>query len=139
MKHLQTFEAFLIPKRIRKYMWKDEDIALQVLKELESLKGNHQAIQNLKITPVQGPEWMNDYIYKFNLDDFEFKVEWSFRLRPGGGTDDGYLEMNGNMLDISDEVCRKIKNTIVYLMNTDDREVKDFDKKDFRLSRKLKA
>ena len=37
MKHLQKFEAFLIPKPVRKFhpWWKDEDIALEILKELK--------------------------------------------------------------------------------------------------------
>lgn len=55
MKHLKKFEAFLIPKPIRKFhpWWNDEDIALQVLKELKSMKRDTEAIQNFRLHKKQ--------------------------------------------------------------------------------------
>jgi hypothetical protein len=45
MNHLKKFESFLITKPVRKFMpfWSDEDIALQVLKELKEMKNKHDS------------------------------------------------------------------------------------------------
>lgn len=49
------------------------------------------------------------------------------------------MKMGDNYIEVSNEVCKQIKETILYLMTTGERELRDYDKKDFRLSRKLKA
>jgi len=79
MKHLQKFEGFIIPKPVRKFnpFWKDEDIALEILKELKSLKGNSEGISKLLISENRG--------YSFIIDSFKFHVKYGFYMSPGGG------------------------------------------------------
>jgi hypothetical protein len=46
--------------------------------------------------------------------------------------------MNGEYLGASSEVCKQIKEIINYIFTREDRELEEFDRKDFRISRKLK-
>lgn len=132
MKHLQKFEAFLIPKPVRKFnpLWKDEDIALEILKELKLLKGNSEGISKLMISSDRGA-------YTFSLDGFKFYVTYGFRFSPGGGRYSGDMKMNDKYMKVSTEVCKQIYNIIEVLKNTDEDELTDDIKKDFRISRGL--
>ena len=131
MKHLQKFEDFLIPKPVRKFnpFWKDEDIALEILKSLKSLKGNSEGIAKLLISEVRG--------YSFIVDGFKFHVKYGFRFSPGGGRYSGDMKMNDKYMEVSTEVCKQIYNIIQVLKNTDEDELTDDIKKDFRISRGL--
>jgi len=134
MNHLQKFEAFLIPKPVRKFMpfWSDEDIALQVLKELKEMKDNYESTSKLGISEE------DDNWYSFDLDGYQFSVRHYLRMSRGGVYDSGELKMGDNYLTVSNEVCKQIKDIIHYIFTTDERELKDFDKKDFRISRNLR-
>ena len=131
MNHLQKFEAFLIPKPVRKFnpFWKDEDIALEVLKELKSLRGNLEGIAKLLISEVRG--------YSFIVDGFKFHVKYGFHMGPGGGRFDGTMKMNDNDMNVSTEVCKQIFEMIEILKNSDIDETISDDKKDFRITRGL--
>ena len=65
MKHLQKFESFLIPKPIRKFhpWWKDEDIALEILKDLKSIVGNSEAVTKM----MNAPPKMVDSAHSFTV------------------------------------------------------------------------
>ena len=132
MKHLQKFEAFLIPKPVRKFhpWWKDEDIALEILKDLKSLKGNSEGITKLMITSDRGA-------YIFSLDGFKFYVNYGFRMGPGGGRYDGDMKMNDKYMSVSTEVCKQIYNLVEEFKNIEHIEMEEDDKKDFRISRGL--
>jgi hypothetical protein len=132
MKHLQKFEAFLIPKPVRKFnpFWKDEDIALEILKELKSLKGNSEGITKLMISSDRGA-------YTFSLDGFKFYVTYGFRMSPGGGRYSGDMKMNDKYMEVSTEVCKQIYNLVEQLKNTEHIEMEEDDKKDFRINRGL--
>ena len=131
MKHLQKFEGFIIPKPIRKFnpLWKDEDIALEILKELKSLKGNSEGITKLLISENRG--------YSFIIDSFKFHVKYGFRMGPGGGRYSGEMKMNDKYMEVSTEVCKQIFNLVEQLKNTDFIEQEEDDKKDFRINRGL--
>lgn len=137
MRNLKTFEAFTIPKPIRRFMpgWSDEDIALQVLKELKDMKGNHQEISKLKIE-FKGKSGFGSK-YEFNLDGFDFLVDYYISMR-AYGVDSGSLKMNGKHLSVSNEICKKIKEMIEILDNTTETELTEYDKKDFRIRMKNK-
>jgi hypothetical protein len=136
MKHIklfEAFEAFLIPKPVRKFnpFWKDEDIALEILKELKSLKSNSEGISKLEILSV-------GRTYKFTIGGFEFSVKYGYHMRgPGGGAYSGDMKMNDKYMEVSTEVCKQIYNIIQVLKNTDEDELTDDIKKDFRISRGL--
>ncbi len=132
MKHLQKFEAFLIPKPVRKFhpWWKDEDIALEIIKDLKSLKGNSEDISKLMISGDNGA-------YTFQIDGFEFYVNYGFRMGPGGGSYSGNMKMNGKYMNVSTEACKQIYNLALQLKNTEHIEMEEDDKKDFRISRGL--
>lgn len=137
MKYLKTFESFIIPKGIRKSFWKDEDIALQVLEELKSLKGDTEGISKLSITEVEHNTLADRNMFKFEVDGFKFEVVYCFVLSPGGGRNFGSLKMDGKELSVSEEVCKKIKQTIIELKNWDEKEMEASNKWDFRQSRGL--
>jgi hypothetical protein len=128
MKHLQKFEAFLIPKPIRKFnpLWKDEDIALEILKELKSLKGNSEGIAKIMIS--------GDFNYNFIFSGFKFEVKRSFTAIH---SHKGRLKMNDKYLEVSSEICDQIYKVIESLKNTEHIEMEEDDKKDFRISRGL--
>jgi len=132
MKHLQKFEAFLIPKPVRKFhpWWKDEDIALEIIKDLKKLKGNSEGIAKLLIS--ENGAW-----YSFNIDGFKFDVKYGFVFGPGGGRHSGDMKMNDKLMNVSAEACKQIKNLVEQLKNTDKLEQEEDDKKDFRISRGL--
>ena len=132
MKHLQKFEAFLIPKPVRKFhpWWKDEDIALEILKDLKKLKGNSEGIVKLRIS--QEGSW-----YSFIIDGFKFHVKYSFSMSPGGGSYSGDMKMNDKYMKVSTEVCKQIYNLVEKLKNTEKIEMEEDDKKDFRINRGL--
>jgi hypothetical protein len=104
MKHLHKFEAFIIPKSIRKHhpWWGDEDIALQVLKELKDIKKSGQTIESVE----------TDNGWKFELDGYDFEVEYYQVALPGGLNMTGNLNLNGEKIRTSDEVCKQIFNLI---------------------------
>ena len=124
-------ETFLIPKPVRKFnpFWKDEDIALEILKSLKSLKGNSEGIAKLLISEVRG--------YSFIIDSFKFHVKYGFRMGPGGGRYSGEMKMNDKYMEVSTEVCKQIFNLVEQLKNTDFIEQEEDDKKDFRINRGL--
>jgi hypothetical protein len=124
-------ETFLIPKPVRKFnpFWKDEDIALEILKSLKSLKGNSEGIAKLLISEVRG--------YSFIVDGFKFHVKYGFRMGPGGGRYSGEMKMNDKYMEVSTEVCKQIFNLVEQLKNTDFIEQEEDDKKDFRINRGL--
>jgi hypothetical protein len=132
MKHLQKFEAFLIPKPVRKFhpWWKDEDIALEILKDLKKLKGNSEDIAKLRIS--QEGAW-----YSFTIDGFNFQVHYGYHLSPGGGSYSGDMKMNDKYMEVSSEVCKQIKNLLEMFKNMDKVEQEEDDKKDFRINRGL--
>lgn len=107
MKHLHKFEAFIIPKAIRKHhpWWGDEDIALQVLQELKSIKKSGQDIDAIK----------TDKGWKFKLDGYDFEVKYyeaiSGMSRPQLSMF-GNLNLNGERIQTSDEVCKQIFNLV---------------------------
>ena len=131
MKHLQKFEGFIIPKPVRKFnpFWKDEDIALEVLKELKLLKGNSEGISKLEISGGR--------TYTFIIGGFDFSVEYGYHMRKGGGTYSGDMKMNDKDMEVSTEVCKQIYNLLQMLKKTDEDELTDDIKKDFRISRGL--
>jgi hypothetical protein len=132
MKHLQKFEAFLIPKPVRKFnpFWKDEDIALEILKELKSLKGNSEGISKLEISGGR--------TYTFTIGGFDFSLRYGYQMAgPGGGRYSGDMKMNDKYMEVSTEVCKQIYNLLQMLKNTDENELTDDIKKDFRISRGL--
>jgi hypothetical protein len=127
MKHLQKFEAFLIPKPVRKFMpfWSDEDVALTLLKELKNMKATPEVLSKMNIKRQDG-------FYNFNLDEYNFDVKYGFVLSPGGGgRDSGDLRMNGEYLQASSEVCKKIQKEVLRLKNSSEDEIREYDKKDF--------
>jgi len=126
MKHLQKFEGFIIPKPVRKFMpfWKDEEVALTLLSELKKVKATPEVLSKMNIKRQDG-------FYNFNLDEYNFDVKYGFVLSPGGGRDSGDLRMNGEYLQASSEVCKKIQKEVLRLKNSNDDEVKEYDKKDF--------
>jgi hypothetical protein len=128
---LKLQESFIIPKSIRKFnpLWKDEDIALEILKELKSLKGNSEGITKLLISENRG--------YSFIVDGFKFHVKYGFRMGPGGGRYSGEMKMNDKYMEVSTEVCKQIFNLVEQLKNTDFIEQEEDDKKDFRINRGL--
>lgn len=132
MNHIKKFESFLIPKPVRKFnpLWKDEDIALEILKELKLLKGDSEGISKLMISSDRGS-------YTFSLDGFEFYVTYGFRFSPGGGRYSGDMKMNDKYMKVSTEVCKQIYNIIEVLKNTDEDELTDDIKKDFRIRKGL--
>ena len=136
MKHIklfEAFEAFLIPKPVRKFnpFWKDEDIALEILKELKSLKSNSEGISKLEILSV-------GRTYKFTIGGFEFSVKYGYHMRgPGGGAYSGDMKMNDKYMEVSTEVCKQIYNLVEQLKNTEHIEMEEDDKKDFRINRGL--
>jgi len=126
-------ESFLIPKAVRKFnpSWKDEDIALEILKELKSLKGNSEGIAKLLIS--------EDYGYSFMLDGFKFHVKYGFSMNRGERSilASGDMKMNDKYMKVSTEVCKQIFNLVKQLKNTDRIEMEEDDKKDFRINRGL--
>lgn len=113
MKHLHKFEAFIIPKPLRKYhsLWKDEDIALQVLQDLKDIKKSGQGIDATSTNNgIDGEGW------KFELDGYEFEVEYYYAMTPGGGSMWGNLNLNGEQIRVSTEVCKKIFNLVKDMM-----------------------
>ena len=108
MKHLHKFEAFIIPKPLRKYhlLWKDEDIALQVLQDLKDIKKSGQGIEATSTNKG----------WKFDLDGYEFEVEYYYAMTPGGGSMWGNLNLNGEQIRVSTEVCKKIFNLVKDMM-----------------------
>lgn len=129
---LKIQESFLIPKSVRKFhpWWKDEDIALEILKDLKSLKGNSEGISKLMIS--EEGVW-----YSFIIDGFKFHVKYSFTMGPGGGIYRGDMKMNDKYMKVSTEVCKQIYNLVERLKNTEKIEMEEDDKKDFRISRGL--
>lgn len=132
MKHIQKFESFLIPKSVRKFhpWWKDEDIALEVLKDLKKVEGNSEGIAKLMISGSEDK-------YTFKIDGFEFYITYGFRMGPGGGRYDGNMKMNDKYMKVSNEVCKQIYNLVNTLKNIEKIEMEEDDKKDFRISRGL--
>jgi hypothetical protein len=130
VKHLQKFEAFLIPKPVRKFMpfWSDEDVALTLLKELKNMKATPEVLSKMDI---KSPDRNNGGFYNFNLGEYNFDVKYGFVLSPGGGYNSGDLRMNGEHISTSSEVCKKIQKEIVRLKNADANELREYDKKDF--------
>lgn len=124
MKNIKTFETFIIPKPIRKFVpsWNDEDIALQVLKELEAMVGNPKEITKLGIENIRTG-------YRFNLDGFDFTVKYHFNLTYYWGN----LQMNDNLLSVSKEICKKIYEIVEKLTRTAEDDIAEYDKKDFRI------
>jgi hypothetical protein len=134
MEHLQKFEAFLIPKTVRKFnpSWKDEDIALEVIKELKQLKGNSDGIAKLLIS------YQNSGGYTFTLDGFKFYITYGWRGSPNGGARyKGDMKMNDNYMKVSTEACKQVYNLVDQLNNTEHIEMEEDDKKDFRINRGL--
>lgn len=132
MKYLKAYEGFVIPKPIRKILpwWKDEDIALQVLKDLKSIQGNSSAISKLSISNVGKG-------ISFTMDGFDFYVQYGSSFGPGGVSYNGYLKMNSDYLEVSTEVCYQIQSILIKLRDTDIDEHKEYSKRDFRLSKGL--
>ena len=126
MKHLQKFEGFIIPKPVRKFMpfWKDEEVALTLLSELKKVKATPEVLSKMNIKRQDG-------FYNFNLDEYNFDVKYGFVLSPGGGRDSGDLRMNGEYLQASSEVCKKIQKEVLRLKNSSEDEIREYDKKDF--------
>jgi hypothetical protein len=143
MKHLQKFEAFLIPKPVRKFhpWWKDEDIALEILKELKSLKGNSEGIAKLLISEIEAETIFLNRGYSFIVDGFKFHVKYGFLPSPVGsdlrGCYSGDMKMNDKYMEVSMEVCKQIYNLVEQLKNTEHIEMEEDDKKDFRINRGL--
>jgi hypothetical protein len=127
MKHLHKFEAFIIPKAIRKHhpWWGDEDIALQVLQELKSIKKSGQDIDAIK----------TDKGWKFKLDGYDFEVEYYEVVLPSGLSMNGNLNLNGERIQTSDEVCKQIFN-LVNDMQVEESPVEQ-SKKSFRIRKGL--
>lgn len=126
MKYLKKFEGFIVPKGLRKSIWKDEDIALEVLVELESPNWKLEEINKLYIKKIEGDA------FKFEMDEFKFKVKYGVVLGPAGARTLGYLKIGDKYLNVSTEVCKKIKKSINKL-----KEMEDSTKSDFRKSRGL--
>lgn len=128
MKHLQKFEAFLIPKPARKFMpfWKDEEVALTLLSELKKMKATPENISILNISST------DDNCINFDLGEYNFDVEYVPSAPGLAGLDSvGVLKMNGEQCNVSVEVCKKIHKEILRLKNSNDNEVREYDKKDF--------
>jgi len=127
MKHLHKFEAFIIPKPLRKYhlLWKDEDIALQVLQDLKDIKKSGQGIEATSTNKG----------WKFDLDGYEFEVEYYYAMTPGGGSMWGNLNLNGEQIRVSTEVCKKIFNLVKDMMY--DQSPAGETKKSFRIRKNL--
>ena len=133
MKNIKKFEAFIIPKPLRKFhpWWKDEEIALNILSELKKIQksGSIQSVNDLEIKKQQ-----NKYNqFTFKLDDFSIDVDYRFVMSPGGGRDVGEMSLDGVKLKVSDEVCRKICNVLRKLISLEDELLK----KDFKIRRKM--
>ena len=127
MKHLNKFEAFIIPKPLRKYhlLWKDEDIALQVFQDLKDIKKSGQSIEATSTNKG----------WKFDLDGYEFEVEYYYAMTPGGGSMWGNLNLNGEQIRVSTEVCKKIFNLVKDMMY--DQSPAGETKKSFRIRKNL--
>ena len=127
MKHLHKFEAFIIPKPLRKYhlLWKDEDIALQVLQDLKDIKKSGQGIEATSTNKG----------WKFDLDGYEFEVEYYYAMTPGGGSMWGNLNLNGEQIRVSTEVCKQIFNLVKDMMY--DQSPAGETKKSFRIRKNL--
>lgn len=107
MKHLKAFnEAFLIPKGIRGSIWKDEEVAIKLLDKLKNITNGEE----LNIEPLNraysAQKSLNRQWFIFKLDGFVFDI--------------GYTELlmiDGDILNVSKEICKKIKNEIIRLYN----------------------
>ena len=133
MKNIKKFEAFIIPKPLRKFhpWWKDEEIALNILDELKKIQKSRsiQSVNDLEIKKQQ-----NEYNkFTFRLDDFSIDVDYRFIMTPGGGRDAGEMILDGVQLEVSDEVCRKICNVLRKLISLEDELLK----KDFKIRRRM--
>jgi len=120
-------ESFLIPKPARKFMpfWKDEEVALTLLSELKKMKATPENISRLNISST------NDNCINFDLGEYNFDVEYDWVSGLAGLDSVGVLKMNGEHCNVSVEVCKKIHKEILRLKNSNDAEVKEYDKKDF--------
>jgi hypothetical protein len=121
-------EAFLIPKPARKFMpfWKDEEVALTLLSELKKMKATPENISRLNISST------NDNFINFDLGEYNFDVKYDCRLDlQNKNCSVGVLKMNGEHCNVSVEVCKKIQKEILRLKNSNDVEVREYDKKDF--------
>ncbi len=129
MKHLHKFEAFIIPKPLRKYhpWWSDEDIALQVLKDLKDIKKSGQTIDFKS----------GDRCYTFELDGYEFKVNYYLETDRDGGARSmvGYMYLDGGSLEVSTEVCKKIYELIEDMLYEESTPAEN--KKSFRIRKNL--
>jgi hypothetical protein len=104
--------------------WKDEEVALTLLSELKKVKATPEVLSKMNIE-------RQDRFYNFNLGEYNFDVKYGFVLSPGGGYISADLRMNGEHISTSSEVCKKIHKEILRLKNSNDAEVKEYDKKDF--------
>jgi hypothetical protein len=148
MKHLHKFEAFIIPKALRKFKWSDEDIALHVLKEIEDLhtivKKSGKNTIDFKKEIVDG-QFACDFYYTFEIDDYEFRIKYVRHTGvPGRSTrltEYGYMYLNGRILDVSKEVCIKIYDTISRIRKEEsefeENSIHDDNKKGFRIRKGL--
>lgn len=127
MKHLNKFEAFIIPKSVRKHhpWWGDEDIALQVLQDLKDIKKSGQTI-DAKSTSKG---------WEFELDGYDFKVDYYQSFSPGGISMKGFLYLNGERIKTSDEVCKQIFNIVNDMQKEE--SPSEQSKKSFRIRKNL--
>ncbi len=130
MKHLHKFEAFIIPKPLRKFhpSWGDEDIALQVLEELKDIKKSGQTIEVTK---------ESKRTYTFELDGYEFKINYYLETDRDGGARSmvGYMYLDGGSLEVSTEVCKKIYELIEDMLYEESTPAEN--KKSFRIRKGL--
>jgi hypothetical protein len=129
MKHLHKFEAFIIPKSIRKHhpWWNDEDIALQVLQELKDIKKSNGNLEILRLGSER---------YKFELDEYDFEVKYYFSPTTSGGYMAGALFLDDKRLNTSTEVCKQIFDLVGDIQKIQD-SPDDESKKSFRIRKGL--
>ncbi len=137
MKKIKTFEAFFIPKPLRKYHWKDEDIALDILSELKKIlkSRDNDIIRKLEIDFRQLIGINTEY--KFNFNDFQVEVKYLWMDGPVGGDYNGSLLVDGVSLDVSQEITYKIYSIVKKLTMVEQEDTENHIKKDFRINRKL--
>ena len=104
MKNLKTFESFIIPRPVRKMFWSNEKLGLAILDRLKSIDVNDMdELEEINITHESGL-----------IKAFNFTLGLKYRLMYNSPFGDSIIQ-GGQKLDISEELCKKIKEELVRL------------------------
>ena len=106
MKNLKKFESFIIPRPARKMFWSSEKLGLAILDRLKSVDVNDvDDLQEINITHESGL-----------VRAINFTLGLKYRLMYNSPFGDSIIQ-GGQKLDISEELCKKIKEQLDRLSN----------------------